>query len=978
MTNNLTTNLTFYYQNCRGLRTKLNTLYMNILVECYDIIILTETWLIPEIPDSLFIDSRYIVFRCDRDRISTGKKEGGGVLVAVRCGLPVTRRLLPVPRDSDPSLTNNSQIDHNIDYVVIDIQNNHEKLLLCALYIPPNQSYDTYKTFLNSLSNTITSQNYSYFYVVGDFNIPSLEWISGDHPGALTPQLSRDSSCIDKYIVNLLNYLNAYQYNILKNDKGRTLDLFITNSLTCTCEVPLKCLVPVDPFHPIFLVNVSLNIDFRLMSRNSAPRHRFTEANYAIINEAISDINWHDILQNLPIDDAVEIFYENIYRIIKQYVPARPTKNNDFPIWFTKPLIHIFKNKNNAWIKWKKYKNHSDYETFSLYRERFKTLCPKFFDNYINSLEEGIRDDIRLLWSYVDSRKQKNGIPDEINYLNYVTNNPSEACELFLNFFSSVYEPSDPNNTFIDPSCLGHSNNADMISNIHFSMDAIVSALKSLDVTKGAGPDGIPPIFFKLTRDTICLPLYVLFNQSISEGKLPSIWKSANVVPVHKSGSRHDVQNYRPISLLSTLPKVLERLVHDAIYPTLHPIIIPEQHGFVKKRSTLTNLVTYSTFLFECMDNRKQVDSVYTDFCKAFDKVDHGMLLRKIAFNGIRGNLFRWFQSYITNRTQKVVVNGYASSSIQVTSGVAQGSILGPLLFVLFVNDISECFINSNFLLYADDLKIYRTISSYDDCMKLQQDLNRLSDYCNINKLFLSLPKCKTITFTKNKHIIHHKYHLNNIPLETVPLIRDLGILFDSKLHFNTHIDHITSKAYKLFGFITRSCSAFKRPSTYLYLYKTLIRSQIEYAVIVWNPFYDKYHKQLESIQRKFLRYVNCKCYHFKESYENLLLKFSIDTLKSRRSVLSSSFLYNLCHNKYDCIDLINKINYQVPSRSKRILLMYPHRLFSLPLCKTNAGSRAPLCRVMNLYNVSLNEIDIFCLSPSLYKKQITLTLAPM
>jgi hypothetical protein len=189
--------------------------------------------------------------------------------------------------------------------------------------------------------------------------------------------------------------------------------------------------------------------------------------------------------------------------------------------------------------------------------------------------------------------------------------------------------------------------------------------------------------------------------------------------------------------------------VHNIIYPLLHNIIIPQQHGFVKRRSTTTNLLLYTSYIFEGIDNNKQIDSVYTDFRKAFDRVDHQILLEKIAFNGIRGNLWRWLKSYITNRTQKVVINGHESDYVPISSGVPQGSILGPLLFILFINDIQNCFQFCDFLLYADDLKIFHVINSSDDQIKFQADLDRFSDYCDVNKLSLSINKCKSITFTK-------------------------------------------------------------------------------------------------------------------------------------------------------------------------------------------------------------------------------------
>lgn len=227
------------------------------------------------------------------------------------------------------------------------------------------------------------------------------------------------------------------------------------------------------------------------------------------------------------------------------------------------------------------------------------------------------------------------------------------------------------------------------------------------------------------------------------------------------------------------------------------------------------------------MDSRIQVDTVYTDFRKAFDKVDHQLLMSKIAFNGIRGDLLRWFSSYVSNRTQRVVINGFISSTLSVTSGVPQGSILGPLLFVIFINDINKCFQNSKLLLYADDFKIFRPVRSLQDCLLLQEDLDRFSAYCSNNKLQLSINKCCCISFTKNKTTIMHPYSLNNVTLTRETLVRDLGVLLDDKFHLDAHISRIVNNAFRMYGFVMRSAVEFVRPYTYLYLYKSLIRSQL-------------------------------------------------------------------------------------------------------------------------------------------------------
>lgn len=400
-----------------------------------------------------------------------------------------------------------------------------------------------------------------------------------------------------------------------------------------------------------------------------------------------------------------------------------------------------------------------------------------------------------------------------------------------------------------------------------------------------------------------------------------------------------------------------------------------QQHGFVKKRSTVTNLLVYTSYLFESLDNNKQTDSIYTDFRKAFDRVDHKILLDKIAFNGIRGNLWRWFKSYITNRTQRVVINGHESKPVSISSGVPQGSILGPLLFILFINDIHKCFKFCKYLLYADDLKIYHIVENDVDHIAFQQDLDRFSEYCIENKLQLSIDKCKVITFTKKINKKTYSYCLGDSALDRVNSIKDLGVILDSKLHLDIHIESIKSKAFKMFGFVMRSSLHFKKPFTFLHLYKSLVRSQLEYAIAVWNPFYNKYNTALEMVQKKFLRSMHYRCFHSRMPYKTLLSNYSILSLENRRTLLDAMLLYDLCHSKYDCIDLNNKLCYRVPSRATPARAAHPYQLFAISTARTNAGKREPFNRLASSYNKFFNSIDIISSKPSNYRRHIIDTL---
>lgn len=942
---------------------------MNILASSYDIIILTETWLIPEIANSEFIDTRYVVFRCDRDRDATGKRDGGGVLIAILRELQSASLDILSSRHCKPSAC----IEHLM--VALPCKTDKHKIhVISAAYIPPGTISDVYSSHFDFLQDTLNAPNVMNVYIVGDYNLPNVTWsrISAGQEACVTCVCTQP---ICSELTHLMSSLDAHQYNITPNLGGKTLDLFISN--TCCSTGHLKDpLLPVDPHHPPFVITAPVSLPIQMMKRKPINKYNFRKANYDLINKHMNEVNWSALFDNLPSEEAVEAFYSMLSDIISPLVPLARTRSLDFPIWFTPQLVKIFKKKQRLWIKWKKYSNVKDYNNFSECRSVFKHMCTSCYSSYMNSVEDSLSSNIKDFWSYISNRKSKSGIPSTMQYQNVKSSDPDVVCNMFSDFFLSVFEPVSPTLTTWGPpqQC---AENGSLISNLHIDKSKILSELKRLDPSKGAGPDGLPAAFFKATADNICEPIYILFNRCLHEGVFPVVWKRANITPVHKSGSKHDVEQYRPISILPALSKLFERLVHNEIYPLLHNSIIPEQHGFVKRRSTTSNLLIFANFLFENVDRRLQIDAVYTDFKKAFDKVDHEILLNKIAYNGIRGNLLRWFVSYLENRSQRVVVNGHQSVSVNITSGVPQGSILGPLLFIIYINDIKKCFKKSKFLMYADDLKVFQAISTMDDCQSFQEDLDRLTVYCIENKLHLSIPKCNYIHFTKNNFIFNFNYNLNCIPLNNISIVKDLGVLFDGKLSLNQHIEAIVNSAFKMYGFVMRSSTEFKRTSTYLYLYKTLIRSQLEYAVPIWNPFYQKYVVSIERVQRKFLRAMCYRCYGTKTylSYSQLLDKYKLISLENRRKYLEANVLYDIVHNNFDAIDLTSKLCYSVP-RTVHVRQVRARTLFALNSCRTNSGLRCPIHRMLESYNSNFIDIDLFACSKNKFKSNIIIFLS--
>lgn len=954
--------ITLFYQNVRGLRTKTSTFRRNICLNSYDVVCLAETWLLEGIRDSELFDDRYLVWRRDRKYSDTNQRLGGGVLIAVR------RTLVADGKNDWCSSAEDI-------WVTLTLQHQKPKVSyyihICTVYMCQqnmgNSFSDQLRNFSDKLVDIVLSHATDKFIILGDFNLPNINWVQ---KGDSTLCADNVQGVVQTDFIDKLSLCNLLQYNSNTNCKNRILDLvFSNNEISITnCKQPL---VPEDPYHK----SLCITADFvELHTLHIKPRVKFIYNNgdYSSISNKLDSINWDLELNSRPLEEACEFFYNVIYDLRTQYIPIKSVKPTQIhPPWYKSPLLKMLKEKHKYHSKFKKYKNKSDYNSFVLLRERAKVLESEMFENYINIIENNIRNNPQAFWSYVKSLNQMNSYPSVMNHGQCSSGDGNEICNMFAKYFHSTFSQGSYNDTsfVIEEDTRLTSNITPDIVSIEIDSTEVHRLLKNLDVKKSAGPDTIPATLIIKCARSLVVPLSLLYTKSFREGIVPSIWKSVYITPIHKKGAKNQIENYRPISKLCLFAKILEKIVHRQLYAVLKQSFSNDQHGFLKNKSTVSNLVLCSDYLSKYMSEPSQVDVIYTDYMKAFDRIDHLILLRKLLLAGIRGNLFRWFCSYIFNRNQTVVLNGYKSSKMLIPSGIPQGSLLGPLLFTIFINDISQCFTYSKILLFADDVKILHVIRTPQDAVNLQKDLNAFQKYCAQSKLNLNVSKCFICSFTRKPNPIKFDYTINGTPLTRVNTIKDLGVTFDAKLLFDTHINNIVSKASKALGFIIRVSQEFKNMKTLKILYCTFVRCHLEYVSQVWNPNYHTYINRIEAIQKRFLRFLQYRSKQFIKGYKNQCLKYHILPLQERRRIADMAYLFNIVNGSVDSPELLGNIAFRVPRLSTR----NPAPL-CVPSADTNYRQNAFFIRASRCLNAITKEcnLDLFNTNVRKLKRDLT------
>jgi len=698
-----------------------------------------------------------------------------------------------------------------------------------------------------------------------------------------------------------------------------TLDLFLTNKpdLTVRSEI-----IPGLGDHDIVLV------DSLLRPAKSVQQQRkiylWKQANIdQIKSDTITFSN--NLLKNPPstVNETWDLILEHLDKVVQDHVPSKISRSKFHQPWICTQLKRLSRQKYRAWKKAKRSKKSNDWKRYKKLKKQTQVANRKAYFSYVSDMVSD-SSDRKKLWRLIKNKKRdQTGVaPLKSDGLTY--SGGADKAEILNKQFCSVFTAEDINDMPDKGNSL-HKNKPD----IHVSTPGVEKLLASLNPNKASGPDGVTCRLLKTVAVEIAPVVAFLFNLSLLSGEIPPIWKHAFIQPAFKKGDRNQPPNYRPISLTCVLCKMLEHIVRSSItkHLNLEKIVTPFQHGFLKRRSCDTQLLlTYHDLVSSLDKPGSQTDMIFLDFSKAFDKVPHQRLIHKLHYYGIRGTTLNWIQSFLSDRTQQVVVDGHMSASAPVTSGVPQGSVLGPTLFVIYINDLPED-IQSTVRLFADDTALYRDIATPEDSQILQDDLSKLEAWESKWQMTFNADKCLVLPVTRKKCPAPSHYKLHDQVLETVDSAKYLGVEFSGDLSWTKHINTIAAKANRASAFVHRNLRGCPR-EVQRTCYTGIVRPLVEYASTVWDPHQANLINTLEKTQRRAARRI-CQDFSPYSSASNLVRQLELDTLKSRRSVAKATMIYKMKNTLVD----IDTSNVLLPSiRSSRGV----KSKFQVPHTRTN------------------------------------------
>ena len=779
----------------------------------------------------------------------------------------------------------------------ISLKDRDKLLLGCVYRSPSSTSFNNGK--LNELIDKACDLKYSHFMLLGDFNYPEIDWQNKDVTTNPNSDPSKFFECIqDNFLFQHIVWPTRFRTGQIPN----ILDLVFTNEEDMIPKDSIKIDSPIGKSDHSLII-----FDFMCyMNNNIGPKDSYSyfKGNYEGFINNLNNLDWDSLFEDKSVDEMWTCFNDIMSDRMNQYIPKKKI-NNTFinpPLWMDRATKAAIIKKRKSW---KHYKYSRSRVAHACY-VKDRNDCTRTVKNAKYSFERKValeaKANVKSFWNYVNSKlKTRSGIGTLEKPDGSLATSTADKVEVLNNFFTSVFTRTpDLQNFDANP-------NIDCkLDSINITMDMVIKKLNQLKTDKSAGPDGLHPKVLYEVREAICYPLYIIFCKSVNEGTVPDEWKKAIVSPIFKKGKKTCPGNYRPVSLTSVVCKILESIIRDSFMEYLmeNNLFTDSQYGFRPGRSCVTQLLEVLDEWSDWMDSGFSIDTIYLDFSKAFDSVPHQRLFLKLEKLGFSGTILDWIKSFLLNRKQSVRINKTLSSWSDVVSGVPQGSVLGPVLFLIFINDLPDT-IDGIVKIFADDCKAYTKISSVDDSNKLQENLDLLCDWSNIWKLNFNASKCKVMHInpgTSDDDI--YNYTMlddadNNVALSVVTEEKDLGVTFEPNLKFEKHITNIINKAQRILALIHHSFDCMDQ-EMFIILYKSIIRPLLEYGTCIWSPYLKKDIRRLEAVQRRATKFVK-NISHL--SYEERLRALGLPTLEYRRERNDMLQIYRALHgiDDIDC-----------------------------------------------------------------------------
>ena len=894
----------------------------------YDLIGITETWLDDTVDNTMLLLPGYQPpLRRDRNR------QGGGVIVYLSSNLPAQRRL-----DLEP-------IDQEIMCIEIQFKNN--PVLLCVCYRPPSSDTALFLEGIESIRDSVN--NIANMIFMGDFNARHSSWCNTDttcRHGRLTKE-----------------YFDSCNFVQLVSEPTRStattsscIDLIFT-SLQTSFGTSVKVLPPLTncDHNPTVLVVENIGTHHKTYTRHV---WNYKRGDYEKFRALLANTNWDSIFSKPSINEMCAEFTDMFLLIASECIPnyTCTIRTRDKP-WMTSTVRQAIRTRDRLFKKLKRTNCETTRAQYKHARNNvvseIRTAKREYNDNILHTISLG-NSSSKEWWKCL---RQLQGQPADSSTPPLLVNgriisDDKEKADIFNTFFVShstidrnlEWDPGDP------PPSETH------LDNINFTSHEVYKILNNLDISKATGPDRIGYRLLREAAGSISHVLSKLFNKSFELNTYPDSWKMAHVIPLHKKNDKSDPNNYRPVSLLPCISKIFERAVHKHVYAYLteNELISKKQSGFTQGDSTVNQLTYICHKLHEAFDEGDETRAVFLDFSKAFDKVWHRGLLYKLRKMGIQGNLLSWFESYLSNRKQLVVLGGCESDVKSVTCGVPQGSVLGPLLFLVYINDLvenleCECF------LFADDASVFKRLNKNNILATnlLNADLRKITTWCQKWLLTINVTKTKSMLFSRKRFPSPAlPLYLNNSVIQNVASHKQLGITLSSTLDWSEHISEICTRSLSRI----RSWSALKYKLSRKHLENCMnlfVLPILDYGDIVYNNCSEADKDTLEDVQIAAARVVTgAKC---RTSHQLLYSETGWRPLRQRREMHKKCKIYDIVkeHTPGYLTSLLprNLISATHRTRGSANSNFVPYR------CKTESFRKSFFPSSINLYSeIPVNE----------------------